>query len=105
MILATAKSKNGVLIRLTNERFGHITYSHKEISILDYKKIIDVVENPVVIFEGNFGELLASAKYGKDKWLVVVYKEIGSDGFVITTYITTDIKWLFKRKIIWTNKL
>lgn len=43
-------------------------------------------------------------KFDKKAWLVVVYKEEIADGFVITAYITTDIKWLFNRKIIWTNR-
>lgn len=103
MVLATAKSKNNITIRLTDERFGHITYSHKEIGITDYKLIALTIENPIAIFEGNSGELLATAKFDKNKWIVVVYKELKSDGFVITTYITTDFKWLLKRKIIWTN--
>lgn len=105
MLLATAKSKNGVSIRLTDERLNHITYSHKEINVTDYNKIVTVIENPVAIFEGNSEELLATAKFDKNKWLVVVYREVKSDGFVITAYLTTDFKWLCKRKIIWTNKL
>lgn len=104
MLLATAKSKNNILIRLTDERFKHIIYSHKEISLPDFKLIASTIENPVAIFEGNSDELLATSKFDKNRWIVVVYKELKSDGFVITAYITTDFKWLLKRKIIWTNK-
>lgn len=62
MLLATAKSKNNIKIRLTNERLGHITYSHPEIIVSDYKKIINTIEKPVAIFVGNNGEYLACSK-------------------------------------------
>lgn len=104
VILATAKSKNGILIRLTDERWKHITSSHIELTIVDFNKIIKIVKNPIMILNGDFGELLAVGKFGRKKWVVVIYKEVHEDGFIITSYLTTDLKWLLKRKIIWTNK-
>lgn len=36
------------------------------------------------------------------KWFVVVYKEVNkTDGFIVTAYFTSDIKWLLKKEIIW----
>ena len=104
MILATTKSKNGVLIRLTDERWGHIINMHEEISIRDINEVLNVVKNPSAILEGDVGEVLATSKSGKNRWLVVAYKEEGDDGFIITAYVTTDFRWLFKKKIIWTRE-
>jgi hypothetical protein len=106
MLLGTALSKNGVPIRLTSERLEHIISSHKEISEEDYPSILDVVEKPDVILKGDIDELLAVKKKPRTKYFyVVIYKEIPNlDGFVITAYITSQIKWLFKRKIIWNKR-
>lgn len=106
MIIATAVSKNNVPIRLTRERWFHITNSHKEITSKDKTTIIDIINNPDLILRGDVGELLAVKKvFGKNLWFVVVYKEIDNkDGFVLTAYITTDSRWLFRRKILWNKK-
>lgn len=98
---------NGVAIRLTHERWLHITYSHKEIDPTDNTTILTVIKLPDVIFQGDTGELLAVRKRPRKKdWIVVVYKEIDvTDGFVLTAYITTDFRWLLKRKIIWNKPL
>lgn len=48
---------------------------------------MEVVENPEFIIRGNKGSLKATRNMGRDKWLVVVYREISKkDGFVITAY-------------------
>ncbi|MBI3342539.1 hypothetical protein HY032_00070 [Candidatus Gottesmanbacteria bacterium] len=106
MILGIARSKNGVTIRLTHERWLHITTSHKEIDPTNYSIILAVIKEPDVVFQGDTGELLAVRKRARKKdWVVVVYKEQDStDGFVLTTYVTSDFRWLLKRKIVW-NKL
>jgi hypothetical protein len=103
VILATATSKNHVLIRLTDERWEHITLSHIEIDPYDSSKVLQTIEHPDVILKGDVGELLAVRKMtGKKSWIVVAYKEVTrQDGFILTAYITTDAKWLFKREIIW----
>lgn len=103
MILGTAISKHGVTIRLTDERWLHITYSHKEIGLTAFPLVLETIEAPDVILEGDSNELLAAKKRngGKD-WIVVVYKETdANDGFVLTAYVTTDFRWLLKRKIVW----
>jgi len=105
MILATATSKNNVVIRLTIERWYHITTSHKEIDQTDFSRIISTVESPEVILKGDTGELLAVRKEPRKKfWIVVAYKEVDSnDGFILTTYITTDSGWLFQKEVIWSK--
>lgn len=103
MILATATSKNGVLIRLTDERWNHIITSHKEINSEDYAMVMNIILDPDVIFKGDTGELLAVSKKPRKKmWVVVAYKEVrGEDGFILTAYLTTNSSWLFKREILW----
>jgi len=49
---------------------------------------------------GGDDELLAVMKY-QTKWLIVVYKEIATDGFILTAYFTSRTEKLFKRKILW----
>ena len=106
MILATALSKNGIPIRLTQERWLHITTSHIEIDPTSPKNIINTIKSPDIILKGDTGELLAiKKKPGKNLWIVVAYKEISKvDGSVITAYLTTDSRWLFQRRIIWNKK-
>lgn len=105
VILASARSKNGVLIRLPTERWQHIVTSHPEIDPIDYSRVLDVIENPDSVLQGDTGELLAvKQKSGKEIWIVVPYREVNQDdGFVLTAYVTTDTKWLFKREIIWSK--
>lgn len=107
MIVGTAKSKNGVKVRLTDERWFHITYSHKEIDPMAYSTILEIIKNPDMVLKGDTEELLAVKKRARRKdRIVVVYKEIdATDGFVLTAYITTDLGWLLKRKIVWNKPL
>ncbi len=81
-----AYSVNGVPIRLTYERWFHITENHDDLASY-YFEVMEVVENPEFIIRGNKGSLKATRNMGRDKWLVVVYREISKkDGFVITAY-------------------
>lgn len=109
MGVAKIISKNGVQIRLTEERWEHICLMHP--SLTNKKsKVLATVKNPDYILKGKARELLAVSMLSKRAYLVVVYKEIllsdeskelSSDGFIITAFETTDILWLFKKKIIW----
>lgn len=106
MILNIVKSINGVNIRLTQERWDHITASHLELGPKDYKAVLNVVKSPDVILQGDTGELLAVRKRsGKMVWIVVAYREVNEeDGFILTAYITTDSSWLFQKEIIWNKE-
>lgn len=106
MLLSEVSSKNKVTIRLTEERWHHITNSHLEINPEDYKSIMDTVKDPDVIFKGDQGELLAVKKRDRSKiWIVVAYKEVTKeDGFILTAYLTTESIWLFKKEIIWNRE-
>ena len=107
MLIGTVTSKNNIAIRLTEERWLHIIMSHKEIDASNFPLVLDTIENPDFILEGDLDELLAVKRIsGKKTWFVVAYKEVNSnDGFILTAYITTDSRWLFKRKILWSKTL
>ena len=49
-----AFSKNNVAIRLNDERWYHITTGHPEMADY-YYDILETIENPVIIYKGNFG--------------------------------------------------
>src|SRR5262245_6095307 len=66
----TVYSKNGVPIRLTDERWAHITEEHGELMGLR-PEIVETVANPRAIFAGNQGELLAPREVEPGKYLVV----------------------------------
>ena len=48
------KSKNNVSIRLTEERWFHITEEHSEMAGY-YFEVLETVEEPEAIFEGKEG--------------------------------------------------
>ena len=68
---------------------------------LKQKKVLNTIKDPDLIFQGKGGELLAAIQLSKARYLVVVYMELISDGFIITAFETTDTNWLFKKKVIW----
>lgn len=96
MDIASTTSKNGIKIRLTEERWKHIVLMHPAF-MNEQTRVLGTVKNPS-------GELLAVSKASQRAYLVVVYKEEITDGFMITAFETTAKQWLFKKKLIW-NKL
>ena len=99
MAIGTAVSVNKKKIRLTTERWFHISQNHPEIAG-DAFTVLEVVDDPDWVLEGLKDESLAVKKVGR-KYFVTVYKEEKKDGFVLTAFITKHKKWLFKRKVIW----
>ena len=98
-----AISKNNVPIRLTTERWQHISIGHPEVADF-YYEILETIENPQVIYDGSEGGLIAvSFKYEpSDKFIVVIYKELSfDDGFIITAYLSNKEQKFEKRKIVW----
>jgi hypothetical protein len=97
MFFATAISKNGIVIRLTEERWQHITEGHAELQDA-HEQILETIRNPERILNGKKGELLAIAPYVKNPqhYLIVFYKEEQVDGFVITAFLTSKIERYFK---------
>ena len=98
-----AFSVNGVPIRLTEERLEHIARRHSE--VIDEHMILEVVNNPDLVQQGDAGTLLAIKKFDKspvteNKHLAVVYRELQEDGFVLTAYYSSTLK---QRTIKWKN--
>lgn len=97
----TAKSVNGATIRLPDERWVHITEEHAEMAGYLYD-VLETVQEPVAVFEGNTGELLAAREIETGKYIIVVYREVSEeDGFIITAFLTKRWKQIERRKKIW----
>lgn len=97
-------SKNNVKIRLTEERWFHITDSHDYMAGL-IDSVLETINKPEEIIDGDNGELIAVKRFN-NKHIVVIYGEFNSeDGFVITAFLTSEIERVRKgRKIIWKKK-
>lgn len=98
-----AKSVKGVAIRLTQERWKHISLRHPELEN-QKEKVLETIKQPDLIQKGDFGSFLATKFYKEtplsSKFLVVVYKEINKgDGFVVTAYLTN--KPSRRREVVW----
>lgn len=94
------RSRNDIPIRLTNERWAHIVEEHNE--LVGFRNIVlETIVQPRRILSGNEGELLAVREVELGKWLVVVYRELRTDGFVITAFLTRRIRSLDRRKQLW----
>ena len=93
-------SKNGIPIRLADERWAHITDEHCELAGMRLE-ILETVSDPRAIFEGNKGEVLAIQEIEPGKWSVVIYREQTSDGFIITALITKRLHTIQRRPQIW----
>jgi len=95
-----AISRNGVPIRLTFERWVHITEEHCELAGMRLD-VLATISEPTRIIAGQEEELLAIREIEPGKYLVVVYRELGDDGFIITAFLTRRIASLNRRKQIW----
>ena len=96
-------SHNNRPVRLTIERWKHITRRHPEMES-QREKVLETITEAELIQKGDFGELIAFRFYDRSplssKYLAVVYKEVtDSDGFVITAYYTS--KPSDRRRTIW----
>lgn len=98
MILGISHSKNGVPIRLTDERWEHILYRRPEMASF-IETVLDGVQDPEYILRGHKGTLIAVVHLGERSYLNVVYRELSQkDGFIITARIE---RHLDRSKIIW----
>ncbi len=96
----TVPSKNGVPIRLTDERWAHIAEEHCELAGCR-GQVLETVTAPQRVLAGGAGELLAVREFEAGKFLVVVYRECAADGFVITAFWTRRVSALNRRKQLW----
>jgi len=85
---------------LTEERWSHIIDEHGELSGWR-DELLRTVTDPERVLAGNEGALLAVRTVEPGKWLVVVYREIEEDGFVITAFLTRRFQSLDRRKQLW----
>lgn len=83
-IIATATSKNSKTIRLTAERWFHITESHDYMAGYFYD-VLETISDPDYVVAGKKDDFLAIRFYKKthisSKHLVVAYKETNQEGF------------------------
>jgi hypothetical protein len=93
-------SKNDIPIRLTDERWAHITEEHSELAGMRLE-ILGTVVQPDRILAGRAGELLAVREIEVGKFLVVVYRELEGDGFVITAFLTRRMRSIERRQKLW----
>ncbi len=99
----TAKSVNGVTIRLPAERWIHISEEHAEMAGYLYD-VLETIQEPLAIYEGNTDELIAARQITTGKYLIVVYREVSNDdGFVITAFLTKRWKQVERRKKLWSR--
>jgi hypothetical protein len=93
-------SQRGVPIRLTDERWLHITEEHSELA--GYRlEVLEAIAEPERILQGSMGELFALRSRPDGKVLVAVYRELEEDGFVITAFLTRRVASLNRRTQIW----
>jgi hypothetical protein len=95
-----ATSRNGIIIRLPDERWEHIVERH---NLLADKQqfVLDTIANPDRILVGDEDALMALRELEPGRWLVVVYREENDDGFVITAFPTRRINSLNRRQQLW----
>jgi hypothetical protein len=96
----TVISKDRVIIRLTDERWSHISEEHNELAGMRLE-VLETIANPVRILAGNAGEKLAIREIEPAKFMVAVYRETGPDGFIITAFITRRVNSFNKRNQLW----
>jgi len=97
---SVARSKNGVPIRLTDERWSHVTEEHAELAGLRLE-VLETIAQPERVLAGRAGEQFAVRQLGEGKWLVAVYRELESDGFVITAFLTRRLQSFTRRRQLW----
>jgi len=98
MTLDTAYSVNDVPIRLTEERWEHIT-DRRPYMTSYYDEMLGAIEHPTWVLPGHRGSLIAVRNVGRFKYLHVVYREASlEDGFIVTAYIARRVK---KRRATW----
>jgi hypothetical protein len=104
----TVKSVSGVQIRLTDERWRHITIRHPELA-LDKNRVIEAVKDPDFVAKGLHGELKAVRLFTDfplgARYLIVIYRETDpKDGFIITARISSEVGNIIKGGVVWRRK-
>jgi len=87
-------------IRLTDARWAHITEEHCELSGLRLE-VLETIVNPSLILSGGAGEQLAVRELSSARHLVVVYRQLLNDGFIITAFLTSKTNFFRRRPQLW----
>lgn len=67
-----------------------------------YFDVLETIQEPEAIYEGNVEELLAVKEIEPGKHWVVVYRGMNrEDGFVITAFLTRRFKQIERRTKLW----
>jgi hypothetical protein len=98
--MSDTTSNNGIPIRLPDERWAHIMEEHAELAEMR-EQVLAAVADPERILAGGDGELLAVKAVEEGKWIVVAYRELEQDGFIITAFLTRRERSLNKRSQLW----
>lgn len=102
--METPVSRNGVPIRITDERWTHVVETHDYMAgNLDL--VVETIEDPDYIVAGITGEFIALRHYEatslSEKYVVVVYRELTDDGFLITAFMTSHPETIWRKGILW----
>lgn len=99
--MQVAYSINGVPIRLTDERWEHIVSNKPYMDAFD-GAVLQAIEKPTIVLRGYAGSLVAVLSLARDRFLHVVYREVGvDDGFVITAYVSPKYN---RDSVIWPRR-
>ncbi len=66
-----------------------------------YFEVLETIKEPEIIYEGKTGENIAVKDIEDGKYIIVIYRELDGDGFVITAFLTKRRKQFERRRRIW----
>jgi len=103
--MKTVTSVNGVLIRLTDERWAHIIEQHPELALMQ-DIVLSAISCPEQVLQGDRGQLIAVVSININKWLVVIYRELELegeliDGFIVTAFLNSRKRYMEGKKQLW----
>lgn len=97
-MIGKINSKTGIPIRLTDERWAHITDEHHELADLR-TEVLETVFQPERLLRVAMGKYWRYFKL--KRFLAAIYREVVDDGFIITGFLTRGIRSLERRKQLW----
>ena len=100
IMMTSVLSVHHVPIRLTAERWTHVVEEHCELAGLQLE-VLETVARPEAIYAGRAEELLAIRELLPGRYLVVVYRETATDGFIVTAFLTSKIQKIQRRPQLW----
>lgn len=97
-------SKNGIPIRITDERWTHVVESHDYMAG-NLELVMETIEDPDYIVAGRKGEFIALRHYEStsisEKTVIAAYREFADDGFLITAFMTSSPETILRKGILW----